>query len=199
MRGRTVALTRRICFTALVSDLLHSAPPACGRASAPRAALPALLRCAGRGLAPLPLAALPAAARPAARATPQAAAARRSTQPRPSSTAAARSSTSRGARGWAARIRASKSTGCRTSLSSRSSMRRGSLSRGWRRPRWPRAPVEGEEAGGGGGSTHCGGSRGGVGRERENGREGVKVEDSTFGGYFCIYSCHMAPSQGVWT
>ena len=35
--------------------------------------------------------------------------------------------------------------------------------------------------------------------ERENGREGVKVEDNTFGGYFCIYSCHMAPSQGVWT
>ena len=44
MRGHTVALTRRICSTALVSDLLDSAPPACGCASAPRAALPAAVR-----------------------------------------------------------------------------------------------------------------------------------------------------------
>ena len=173
MRGRTVALTRRICSTALVSDLLDSAPPACGRASAPRAAPPSLLRCADRGPAPLPPGAPPAAARPAARATPQAAVARRSTQPRPSSTAATRSFASRSARGWAARIRASKSTGCRTSLSSRSSTRRGSLSRGRRRPRWPRAPVEGEEAGGGGELRR---SRGGVGRDKgrewEGGGEG---------------------------
>ncbi|KAG2619802.1 hypothetical protein PVAP13_3NG137802 [Panicum virgatum] len=46
MRGRTVALTRRICSTALVSDILDLAPPACGSASAPRAAPPALLHCA---------------------------------------------------------------------------------------------------------------------------------------------------------
>ena len=46
-----------------------------------------------------------------------------------------------------------------------------------------------------------GGSRGGVGRERkrQNGREGVKVEDSNFGGFFCIYSYHVALYQGVWT
>ena len=46
-----------------------------------------------------------------------------------------------------------------------------------------------------------GGSRGGVGGEKEiewEG-EGVNVEDSNFGGVFCIYSCHVAPYQGVWT
>ena len=191
MRGRTVALTRRICSTALVSDLLDSAPPACGRASAPRAAPPALLRCAGRGPAPLPPAAPPAAARPAARATPQAAAARRSTQPRPSSTAAARSSASRpnphfqvdglqnltqlevfNAAGFALQGAAA------SAVAASSSGRRGVRGRRW---------------------LHALRRKQGRRGERENGREGVKVEDSTFRGYFCIYSCHMAPSQGIWT
>ena len=36
-------------------------------------------------------------------------------------------------------------------------------------------------------------------RKRENGREGVKVEDSNFRGFFCKNSCHVAPCQEVWT
>jgi len=46
-----------------------------------------------------------------------------------------------------------------------------------------------------------GGSRGGVGGEKEIEweEEGVNVEDSNFGGVFCIYSCHVASYQGVWT
>ena len=35
--------------------------------------------------------------------------------------------------------------------------------------------------------------------KRENGKEGVKVEDSNFRGFFCKNSCHMAPCQEVWT
>jgi len=35
--------------------------------------------------------------------------------------------------------------------------------------------------------------------KRENGREGVKVEDSNFRGFFCKNSCHVAPCQEVWT
>jgi hypothetical protein len=60
--------------------------------------------------------------------------------------------------------------------------------------------VEGEEAGGDGElhplaeeAEEAWGER-----KRQNGREGVKVEDSNFGGFFCIYLCHVAPSQEVW-
>jgi len=61
--------------------------------------------------------------------------------------------------------------------------------------------VEGDEAGGGG-ELHALAEEAGEAsgeRKRENGREGVKVEDSNFGGFFCIYLCHVAPSQEVWT
>ena len=33
----------------------------------------------------------------------------------------------------------------------------------------------------------------------EEGSEGVKVEDSNFGGFFCICACHVVPCGGVWT
>ena len=36
------------------------------------------------------------------------------------------------------------------------------------------------------------------GRERDI-MGGVNVEDSNFEGFFCIYSCHVAPYQGLWT
>ena len=199
MRGRTVALTRRICSTALVSDLLDSAPPACGRASAPRAAPPALLRCAGRGPAPLPPAAPPAAARPAARATPQAAAARRSTQPRPSSTAAARSSASRGARGWLGRPNPRFQVDGLQNLTQLEVFNAAGFALQGAAASAVAASSSGRRGGTGRRRLHALRRKQGRRGERENGREGVKVEDSTFGGYFCIYSCHMAPSQGVWT
>jgi len=41
--------------------------------------------------------------------------------------------------------------------------------------------------------------RGLGGRRREEGSEGVKVEDSNFGGFFCICACHVPPCEGVWT
>ena len=60
---------------------------------------------------------------------------------------------------------------------------------------------------GGGAAARCRGREGGAssrgrglgGRRREEGSEGVKVEDSNFGGFFCICACHVAPCEGVWT
>ena len=37
------------------------------------------------------------------------------------------------------------------------------------------------------------------GEEGRMGVRGVKVEDSNFGGFFCICACHVAPCEGVWT
>ena len=60
--------------------------------------------------------------------------------------------------------------------------------------------MEGEEAGGDSELHTLGRKQGRFGeRERENGSEGVKVEDSKFGGFFYIYLWHVVPSQGVWT
>ena len=78
---------------------------------------------------------------------------------------------------------------------------RGSGERGVRKRqgRRPRAPVEGDEAGGGG-ELHALAEEAGEAsgeRKRENGREEVKVEDINFGGFFCIYSCHVASCQEV--
>ena len=61
--------------------------------------------------------------------------------------------------------------------------------------------MEGDEAGGGG-ELHALAEELGEAsgeRKRENGREGVKIEDSNFGVFFFIYSYHVASCQEVWT